>query len=834
MLNAKLTKITPIYPDDSTVDLTVLRNFIALLKGKYATAPNCEVALKNLECLMFIKANQDFIRYAVNNWRQDPTIFKNDEDRKHNVLRAHNGMAFHLNDYIDKADGAEKAIADFIETIHQTEVALIDMTDAPETIVKIFIRKFEASDVGCMERRLAPALSFHVRWITSGRKLVELDSILEPIILKQQNDNFAIFCGLASLGEEYVDEEVVYKNRDRKFNWELIKQWLEQTLSFEPEDFKGFHQRFRDGCIYTNVTQKGVNYIRLTVKDTALAEVFYNYVKLLMPEQFKQDFARGRLKTQRDGKKSFMLTPSQLTAIDALVGPAALASQPTAVSVLPVAPVAVAPVAAPVLAATTLPDGAAKIRNSLNAGVRFNTLEPMAQAIAANIVIKTNRQPMAGILDGYYVFAYRSRNSSFDPNFIAFLQAELAKQNLFEVGIEIAQVNNLGTPLPIRIFCPATLIQKFARIVEAYKPGVLNLAASVVAPSVPPAAAAFAAGQPSVVSAISSILLQLQNPGPVAIPLPVAPAAPVAIPVPGAYSVPTAAAVANGALPLPSPLATVATALPSASVVAATPLAPVVAVTPAAAVSPAVANNASAAAATKQVQAPTGPTAATVRALLGSGQRINTKHDQSGQLAQWIGFRTGRPPIGGVLVDHAVFLYRKADYSFEPDFITYLKSGLALELANFALVENVSGSETVQIICHLEEFNKFARLVNCYSNKPKALPANRSALIAELSQHIEQLAKFPAGAVGASMNPQVPLQLEQCNALRILKFWLTHEPETTLSAQLESYRTTYPDNAAAFAKLSAQSPVRKTLEEYLAKEQPQPVAANNAAACVVM
>lgn len=817
MLKASVTT-KPTHPDDSTVDLRVLRDFIAFLKDKYATAPNYEVAIKNLESLMFIKANLEFVRYAVNNWRSDPSIFRDQRDREHNVLRDHNSMAFHLNGYLDKPNGADQAVADLTKNVLQAEVAVADMKDAPEDIVRIFISKFGASDVGCLAPRIDPPLSFHARWVTNGRKLADINTILEPSIdkLRQRNtlEGFPVIAELLVEGDTYANETVVYNNVDRSFDWGLIKQWLIDTMFFDSKDFEEFHQRFLDGCAYKTVSQKGINFIQLTIKDNTLAQVFYNYVKLMLPEQFKQEFARGRLKPHRDGTQSFMLTPAQFDVVknhlSVPIVPVAIVPQPTTVSALP-ATSTPAPATAPVSAAITAPaanakapapapavvpptPGVAKIQALLNRGVRFDTLSAMAQTIAAIISIKTERQPTAGILEGHYVYLYRNAKSSFEPKFIAYLQAELLKQNLPAICIEFAHGNLDPTPRAVRIICPEELGEKFARIIEAYNS---------------------------------------KNPNPAPVTAAAAPAAPPAAVNSAARALPSQAVI-NNIKPitpslLQSVLSTSMALAPAATVAAAAP-----AVAPAAAATPPASNNAAAPAALQQV--PAGPTAKTVCDLIAKGQLIDTSNDEAAELAQWIGFKTNRPPLGGILADHYVFLYKRQAHFFALDFSAFLKSGLDLKLANFVMVANAVDN-IVQIICHKDQFAKLAKLIHAYNANPKPLSSMRSALIDEITQHMEQLAKSQSGVIGANANPQALLQMEQYNALTILKFWLTHEPDTTLREQLEEYKKAYPISSSALANVSAQSPVAKTLEDYLAKEQQLPSAGSNAAAspaCVVM
>ena len=78
-----------------------LADFITHLQQHHKREPNLSITIRVLECLMFIKLNFSWIRYAIKNKTTDASIYQNAADKAHQVLRADNGMSFHIVAYDD-------------------------------------------------------------------------------------------------------------------------------------------------------------------------------------------------------------------------------------------------------------------------------------------------------------------------------------------------------------------------------------------------------------------------------------------------------------------------------------------------------------------------------------------------------------------------------------------------------------------------------------------------------------------------------------------------------------------------------------------------------------
>lgn len=79
-----------------------LARLVEYIKSNQASLPNTEVAIRVLECVMFIQQNHTWIANAITN-KADPQYYRYPTDIAKQVLRAHNNMSFHILGYADPA-----------------------------------------------------------------------------------------------------------------------------------------------------------------------------------------------------------------------------------------------------------------------------------------------------------------------------------------------------------------------------------------------------------------------------------------------------------------------------------------------------------------------------------------------------------------------------------------------------------------------------------------------------------------------------------------------------------------------------------------------------------
>lgn len=140
--------------DYSLPELNALREFRDLIKAEHRDEANHKIAYRVIECLMFIKINEAWLRYAVEH-KDNSAIYTLNGDQEKQVLRAPNGISFHILSY----DDADTAVSDYQSLIAECEQGIAAIKDDPIK-VRRFIRLIKDSDIGCMEDRLVDARPF--------------------------------------------------------------------------------------------------------------------------------------------------------------------------------------------------------------------------------------------------------------------------------------------------------------------------------------------------------------------------------------------------------------------------------------------------------------------------------------------------------------------------------------------------------------------------------------------------------------------------------------------------------------------------------------------------
>ncbi len=214
-----------------------LSDFINHLSNNFQNEKNFEIAKRVLECLIFIKLNSEWITYAISNKndRNKDDIYKNDSDRNKKVLRAHNGMSFHIVNY----DNAEQAIRDYGRIIESIENN-IDILMGNDHFARSFIRKIDDSSVGCMEARLSGAMRF-----LADPQIVNLSDLFEKFLFelnqkKINQDEVKYFANhLLDYFEDKLDTPVIISPTNKKeyLSFDIIMQYLCDYCSYELKEF---------------------------------------------------------------------------------------------------------------------------------------------------------------------------------------------------------------------------------------------------------------------------------------------------------------------------------------------------------------------------------------------------------------------------------------------------------------------------------------------------------------------------------------------------------------------------------------------------------------------
>ncbi|MDQ8039767.1 MAG: ankyrin repeat domain-containing protein, partial [Cellulomonas sp.] len=257
------------FSDPTVKELT---RFTKFLTENFKTEPNLSITVKVLECLMFVKLNFSWIRYAVINKEKDDTIYKYTQDKVKRVLRAHNDMSFHIIMYEDP----EKAISDYSNIISAIENK-IDLLLENLAYAKTFIRKIQDSSVGCMEARLELALNFII-----DPTIPKLDDLFQDFFAEQtqlgveSEDIDKFIPHLIKYFVKKIGDEYIYDGKNITLSWDEIKYYLNNFFGYDDE-LKPLNL-FNDAII----TKKENSYV-LHFPSEKMAEKYLNLIQLSLP-----------------------------------------------------------------------------------------------------------------------------------------------------------------------------------------------------------------------------------------------------------------------------------------------------------------------------------------------------------------------------------------------------------------------------------------------------------------------------------------------------------------------------------------------------------------------
>lgn len=187
---------------------------------------------KILSCLCWIKVNEAFIRYAIENKhdKNNAAIYPNAQDKEKGVIRDHNGIAIHLS-----YDDPDTAIADYHALI--TQIIEGYHIAKQRSLQAAFFSKFELNEqIGCMEARTARPLKFAMllktTTIPAFNDLIDyFDTYLNDYALDINTmTEIEVYTNAYQFFAPYLTEQVMYNNQVIKLNKEIIDAYFENVL----------------------------------------------------------------------------------------------------------------------------------------------------------------------------------------------------------------------------------------------------------------------------------------------------------------------------------------------------------------------------------------------------------------------------------------------------------------------------------------------------------------------------------------------------------------------------------------------------------------------------
>lgn len=212
--------------DFSNPAVRELISFIDQIRKIHKDSAEPPIAIKVLECLAFIKLNSAWIAYAVENKEKDRSIYTFAEDEAKQVLRDHNGLAFHIVSY----NNAETALRDYDRLILSVETGIKEIRNNPEQVA-IFIDRFLDSEAGCMEARLANALEY-----LATRDLPDINDLLKEFSLSEFESCNNLH-GALNFFKDHINKSFKNGKSTVKLSWNKVKDFLINVLSIDEDIF---------------------------------------------------------------------------------------------------------------------------------------------------------------------------------------------------------------------------------------------------------------------------------------------------------------------------------------------------------------------------------------------------------------------------------------------------------------------------------------------------------------------------------------------------------------------------------------------------------------------
>ncbi len=213
-----------------------IATFIRFIIGHTQDSAQRKMAIRVLETLAYIKMNPVFFKYAIEH-QDDLRIYKyttrhagRAPDQDKHVLRAPNDMAFHIIAY----GNGDEAIANYNQIVEIIEHG-IDLVGQDLNQINAFVRKFEDSDVGCMEARLGPVMLFISDLNASEKSLDDLflDFVNLQTSLGHDPDAPDFIQHVHAYFHQKIGQAFHDHGQSCVLTWDKIKSYLEDTMAYD-------------------------------------------------------------------------------------------------------------------------------------------------------------------------------------------------------------------------------------------------------------------------------------------------------------------------------------------------------------------------------------------------------------------------------------------------------------------------------------------------------------------------------------------------------------------------------------------------------------------------
>jgi ankyrin repeat protein len=183
-----------------------------------------------IQCLIYIKQNYSLISDTIDQ-PQTGGLYRNEKDRKAKLLRDSNGTSFHLNAY----QTGEEAIRGLRWLIEQFEATFVKLKSQNNELIYLFLNKLHYDElVGCLEARIAPALSWAVK-LESRDNMADLHELMETC--RVQYEQTKPMQSLSQFAWNYCQQwqhtRCIYNEETVDITPELLQDYTSQILGYE-------------------------------------------------------------------------------------------------------------------------------------------------------------------------------------------------------------------------------------------------------------------------------------------------------------------------------------------------------------------------------------------------------------------------------------------------------------------------------------------------------------------------------------------------------------------------------------------------------------------------
>lgn len=287
-------------------ELETLRKFRDLLTKEHHAERNYRISHQVIECLMFIKINEAWLRYAIEHKKSDASIYTYPADMQKQVIRAPNNMSFHIISY----DSADDGIQEYQALVSDVEAGITKIQDNPH-LVRMFIRLIKDSDAACMEDRLTDCRPFLID--PSLPRLRDLFLEYQDNLDKKKinlEDDTRVFRHFYHFFEGKLGEHVLHdtNNIEVDITWPILRDYY--ALCYGGFDQSIIKKQKEDALALAQDGQ-----LRLIFKKYSTAEVYWHWLLLFGTEVISETLSEQDITEEPDGCYGLTLSQDAFTCL---------------------------------------------------------------------------------------------------------------------------------------------------------------------------------------------------------------------------------------------------------------------------------------------------------------------------------------------------------------------------------------------------------------------------------------------------------------------------------------------------------------------------------------